>query len=100
MKAQPGNIFGDLLYVLALVVCALLATAEQGCGGDAPAPPADDAPPLEASDDAGADAVPAFRVCYVPSTPLRAYACGTEADCATCPASCDVPDAGEGECKP
>jgi hypothetical protein len=91
MKAQ------ELLYVLALVACALLATATNQCGGDVGSPPLEaDAP------DASPDAAPASRVCYAPSTPLRAYACGTEADCTTCPASCTpfVVDAGAGECRP
>lgn len=46
-------------------------------------------------------AAPAFTTCYEPANPLRAYACDTEADCGSCPSSCDVAgfDAGAGICK-
>jgi hypothetical protein len=83
----------EVLYVLALVACALLATATNQCSGDVGQIPGTEA----AADDAAA---PSFRVCYVPATPLRAYACGAEADCSNCPTSCTAGDAGEGECKP
>ncbi len=81
-----------------------LALALVACGGTTPNPnPNPDAGDAGAVDvdDAAADA--GARVCYEPSTPLRAYSCDAEADCSNCPTSCDVPGldaaAGAGECK-
>lgn len=79
-----------VLATLAILVG--MAGAPCSCGGDT-------IPPVDAAADAAADAT--STTCYEPSNPLRAYACGLEADCSSCPTSCDVDgfDAGAGVCK-
>jgi len=77
----------DVIFVFVVLAIALLF-APACSNSDTQSPDAGDAN--------------ASHVCYEPLNPLRAYACGTEADCSNCPASCDVAgfDAGAGECKP
>jgi hypothetical protein len=84
----------ELVYVGVLVALALLFN--ENCGGtvDEPLPPIDTRAPETPKPEASS------RVCYSPANPMLAYACGTDADCSSCPASCTVPNVGEGECKP
>jgi hypothetical protein len=81
-----------------LLLASILLAA---CGGSVN--PLTDATPEPDAGDASADGPSAdgpYSICYLPSNPFRAYSCATEADCSLCPASCNVADAGEGECKP